>query len=228
MNNGTERQPFAFKDCTLAAISTGKRAQNLREMRDHLQQVDEGCIYYHFWGGRLRPQFDEPEFNNDFAAWCKHALRDDIVAERLSVVDPTGFDSLEDLRSEVIDILEARLYEREFIPWAKTEEQFSFIRSQIVVFGTLHTIDDPHELTEIFRDISASSIFYHFIDARRRTPDGKDDFSTWLGGINGDYGPLLARLADVDPYFVTLSELRGQISALFEEFFSHESTEGRN
>lgn len=228
MHNGKDRQPFSFKDCTLAAIATGKRAQNLRELRDHLMHVDAGCIYYHFWGGRLRPQFDEPEYNNDFAAWCRHALRDDVAAERLSVVDPTGYDSMEELRSEVIEILEERLYEREFIPWAKNEEQFSFIRSQIVVFGTTHTISDPKELPAVFEDISASSIFYHFIDARRRTPDGKDDFSTWLGGLNGDYEELVTRLADIDPYFVTLSELRGQLSALFSDYFSHDTNKGSN
>ncbi|MBN1446583.1 MAG: hypothetical protein JXA28_01530 [Bacteroidetes bacterium] len=227
MKNETGREPFAFKDCTLAAIATGKRAQNLRELRDHLMHVDTGCIYYHFWGGRLRPQFDEPEFNNDFAAWCKHALRDDIVAERLSVVDPTGFASMEDLRNEVIEILEERLYEREFIPWAKTDEQFSLIRSQIVVFATPHTISEPEQLPEIIPHVSTSSIFYHFIDARRRTPDRKDDFSTWLEGLNGKHAKLLARLADVDPYFVTLSDLRGQLTGLFTEYFAHEHTEGR-
>jgi len=228
MKNGTDRQPFAFKDCTLAAIATGKRAQNLRELRNHLQNVDAGCIYYHFWGGRLRPQFDEPEYNNDFAAWCRHALRDDIVAERLSVVDPTAHKSMEDLRSEVIEILEERLDEREFIPWAKTEEQFTFIRSQIVVFSTPHRISTPTELPGIITRLSTSSIFYHFIDARRRTPERKDDFSTWLEGLNGENDALLARLADVDPYFVTLSDLRGQLAALFNEYWAHENNDGRN
>ena len=54
--------PFAVKDCALIAISTGTHAQNLRELRDRLETVHPGCIYYHFWGGLLRPQFDEPEY----------------------------------------------------------------------------------------------------------------------------------------------------------------------
>jgi len=205
------------------AIATGKRAQNLRELRDRLGSVDEGCIYYHFWGGRLRPQFDEPEFNNDFAGWCKHSLRDDIVAERLSVIDPMNFESLEALRNEVIEIIEERLSEREFIAWAHNDQQFSFIRSQIVVFDTPHEIHDATELATLIPQVSASTIFYHFIDARRRTGDGRDDFSNWLSGMDGDHSVLLGRLAEIDPYFVSLSDLRDQLADVFATHFSHQS-----
>ena len=227
MTNGTTGQPFSFKDCTLAAIATGRRAQNLRELRDQLQQVDVGCIYYHFWGGRLRPQFDEPEFNNDFAAWCKHSLRDDVAAERLSVIDPTTFPSLDALRNEMVEIIEERLSERELIPWAQQDQLFSFIRSQIVVFETPHRIERAEELTDMIPRVSASSIFYHFIDARRRTDDGRDDFSNWLDGLEGDYGELTERLADVDPYFVTLSDLRVQLADVFSTYFE-QHVEGRS
>ncbi|MDT8322742.1 MAG: DUF5752 family protein [Bacteroidota bacterium] len=226
MSTGNTGHPFSFKDCTLTAIATGKRAQNLRELRDRLTSVDEGCIYYHFWGGRLRPQFDEPEFNNDFAGWCKHSLRDDVVAERLSVIDPTNCDSLENLRSDVIDVIEERLAERELIPWARSDQQFSFIRSQIVVFNTPREIHAAEELATIIPQISTSSIFYHFIDARRRTDDGRDDFSNWLEGLDGDHGELIAHLAEVDPYFAALSDLRSQLADVFASHFSATAERG--
>ncbi len=220
MKNHNDSRPFAFKDCALAAIATGRRAQNLRELRDQLLQVEAGSLYYHFWGGRLRPQFDEPEYNNDFAAWARHSLHDHVIAERLAVVDPMDYDSLEDLRGEVVDVIEERLAEQEFVPWAKSDEQFSFIRSQIIVFDTRKSIEDPTGLAHEIPHSSTSSIFYHFIDARRRTPDGQDDFSTWLRGFGERYEPLLARIADVDPYFASLSELRSQLTAVFGDYFS--------
>lgn len=215
MSDGNNKQPFSFKDCMLSAIATGRRAQNLRELRDHLQNIDMGCMYYHFWGGRLRPQFDEPEFNNDFAAWCKHSLRDDVAAERLSVLDPMAFSSLESLRDEVVDIIEERLSERDLILWAPNDQRFSFIRSQIIVFETPHIVYDANELVKKIPGISSSSIFYHFIDARRRTEDSRDDFTNWLSGLKGDYSSLIRALADVDPYFVTLGELRSQLADVF-------------
>jgi len=67
--------PFAVKDCALAAISTGQRAQNLKELRERLIGIHPGAVYYHFWGGALRPRFDDPEYNNDFASWARHALQ---------------------------------------------------------------------------------------------------------------------------------------------------------
>ena len=67
---GVHMVEFAIKDCALAHIATGRRAQTLRELRDILRDVHPGCIYHHFWGTLLRPQFSDREYNNDFAAWC--------------------------------------------------------------------------------------------------------------------------------------------------------------
>lgn len=63
-------------------------------------------------------------------------------------------------------------------------------------------------------DLSTSSIFYHFVDARRRQPDRRDDFSVWLDGFGDAYRVLSDRLAGVDPYFGSLSELRQQLASL--------------
>lgn len=60
-----------------------------------------------------------------------------------------------------------------------------------------------------------SSVFYHFVDARRRTPERTDDFSAWLSAFDRDH----QELADIDPYFNTLSELRDQLGALFRRHF---------
>ncbi|HIE48161.1 TPA: hypothetical protein EYP84_04665, partial [Candidatus Bipolaricaulota bacterium] len=79
-------KPFKVKDCTLIAIATGVQAQNLRELREKVETVHPGSIYYHFWGGMLHSRFEEPEFNNDFAAWVRHALHDPVLAERLAVI----------------------------------------------------------------------------------------------------------------------------------------------
>jgi len=215
MKINEQAQPFRIMDCSLAAIATGRRAQNLRELRDHLRVVDADSVYYHFWGSRLRPRFDEPEYNNDFASWAHRCLRDDITAEQLSVVDPSDFATLDELRQEVVDIIDYRLDEREFVPWSKTDEQFSFIRSQIVVFDTGVSIASPEILATSLSSMSTSSVYYHFIDARRRTADGADDFSVWLTDAGSDYTQLVSALAALDPYFVTLTALREQLKRAF-------------
>jgi len=169
-------EPFAIKDCALIAIATGRNARNLRELAGHLSEVHVGSIYHHFWGGRLHTQFDEPEFQNDFAGWARHALHDEALSERLGMLDPTRFRDLEALRLALLDVLDESLSFSENPPWAQADQPFSFVRSQLVIFDTQHRIEEPRGLKEVAPAFSVGTVFYHFIDARRRQPEGSDDF----------------------------------------------------
>ena len=212
--------PFAVKDCALIAIATGERAHNLRELRDRLETTRPGCIYHHFWGGLLRPSFDDPEYQNDFAVWAYHGLHDRFLAERLALIDPTELADMEELRRELIEIIEERLDENELVPWASAHQQFHFIRSQIIVFDTRIRISEPEELKGHISQLTVGSIFYHFVDARRRTANRSDDFSEWLKGFGNSYNKLLEQIAALDPYFKSLTELRSQLSQIVEEYVS--------
>jgi hypothetical protein len=218
----SEFGPFQIKDCALVAIATGQRAQNLKELRDVLRTIHPGAIYYHFWGRLLRPRFDDPEYNNDFAVWVKYELNDDKLAERLAVIDPTSFPTLEDLRRELVDVIEERLDELDWINWARHDRQLSLVRSQIVVFDTKQRIEYAEQLADVVPRLSVSSIFYHVIDARRRSLGRVDDFRAWLAGFNGQYEDLCSTLAGMDPYFVTLHGLRLRLANLFASHFHGE------
>lgn len=217
---------FAIKDCALAHIATGSRAQTLRELRDILRNIHPGCIYHHFWGTLLRPQFAYREYNNDFASWCHDSLHDRPAAERLSAIDPIDFADLEELRQEVIDVIESRLDETELVLVARADQQFHFVRSVIVVFDTYKRLAHPAELVEALPEMSPGSIFYHFIDARRRDPVGTDDFRAWLLGLGEEYASACDSLAEVDPYFESLYVLRDHLTTLFEGHFGGPGGEG--
>ncbi|ALP53916.1 hypothetical protein Tel_12655 [Candidatus Tenderia electrophaga] len=210
---------FAIKDCALVALATGKKVTLLREFRRELQDIDAASIYHHFWGGLLQPRFEEREYNNDFAAWMQHGIHDAALAERLAVLDPTRATDLEALRCEVLEQIDIRLEEVEYLSWSRASQPFVFICSQIVVFDTGRRLQRPQELAKIVSQLSTSSIFYHFIDARRRTEHGHDDFSDWLTLFGEQYGPLKQALQAVDPYFGSLSELRRQLISLLQSHF---------
>lgn len=212
------KEAFLIRDCALIALATGRKAQNLKELRDQLSSIHPGCIYYHFWGAMLEPRFEEREYNNDFAAWARHNLHDATLAERLGVVDPTEHQDIEVLRQELINVIEERLDENELIPWSRWDEQFEFIRSQIIVFDTQARIMAPEQILDYLPRMSTSSVFYHFIDARRRTDNGIDDFRVWLDAFDSRYDALAAALADVDPYFITLAELRDELVRIFRQY----------
>ncbi|MEW5728586.1 MAG: DUF5752 family protein [Pseudomonadota bacterium] len=209
--------PFAVKDCALIAIATGKKAWTCRELRDTLREIDGDSIYYHFWGGLMQPRFEEREFNNDFAGWAAHSLRDAPLAERLAMVDPTAYPDIDSLRQELVELVEERLDEDDSLQWARGLAPFGFIRSQIVVFDTGRRLDSPDDLTAAVPGFSVGSVFYHFIDARRRSPRHVDDLRFWLGEFGDTCQGTIDRLAAIDPFFQPLTELRLQIAAALEQ-----------
>jgi Family of unknown function (DUF5752) len=209
---------FAIKDCALATMATGRRAQTLGELRDVLRDIHPGCIYYHFWGTLLRPQFTDREYNNDFASWCHHSLHDNTAAERLAVIDPADFADMEELRRELIEVIEERLDETELMLFARTDQQFYFTRSVIVVFDTNLRMRRPAELARAIPELSVGSIFYHFIDARRRQPFAMDDFRAWLTSWGPEHKAVCDSVAEIDPYFESLFVLRRRLAEAFEVY----------
>ena len=223
MQNATgdieKKSPFAVKDCALITIATGIRVQNLKEFAVALKEVPLGSIYHHFWGRLLRALFDEPEYNNDFASWASRGLHDKPLAEQLSMVIPTDYKDLECLRQEMVEVVEQRLDESEYVPWAKADQQFHFLKSQIVVFDTGIRYDNPAELVPQIKKLSTGSIYYHFIDARNRTEERYDDFTSWLKGFGNEFDELGQNLCTADPYFSSLKEIRLIVSNIFQKFF---------
>ncbi|MEA3286558.1 MAG: DUF5752 family protein [Candidatus Marinimicrobia bacterium] len=207
-----KKEPLVIKDCALIALATGRKARTLKELRDNLEIIESESIYYHFWGSLLRPRFEDAEYHNDFAAWAAHSLNDKKMAEQLGVVDPTTFTTMDNLRFELLEIIDERIDELDVLPTASRDKQFEFISSEIVVFTTMQTVIEPEIMKTLVLELSLGSIFYHFIDARRRTSESIDDFSHWLMSFGDEYEDAINGIADIDPYFSPLTDLRNQLS----------------
>lgn len=209
--------PFQIKDCNLSRIATGMIAESLIELRDLLKKASPSSLYYHFWSRHLQISFVHPEYHNDFAKWADVGLHDDVLKERLAMVDPTDYPDLEKLRSKVIDIIEERLDEVRFFLWSSEESKFHFLRSIIIVYDMGISVNTPSDFKEIISKLPQSSIFYHFIDARRRTDKGWDDFSVWLSSFGDQHSELIRKIQCIDPYFLSLSDIRQKLTQLFQE-----------
>lgn len=204
--------PFEIKDCTLISRMAGvDNAVNLRELRERLKSCPVECLFHHFSETHIRPSFDDPEYRNDFAIWAARNLRDQVLAERLGIINPYAIGDLEELRALVMDVVDERLAETELVPWSQRGEDFQFMRAVTVVFNTGLKMEEPGDLADVIPQLSLSSIYYHFIEARRRTDDHVDDFTAWLRGFEKEPKELIACLAGIDFYFLTLHELKKRL-----------------
>lgn len=210
---------FFVNSCSLASIATAEQASSLLELRDKLTKVDESCLYYHFWGARMYPHFVQSEHHNDFASWVYHRLHDHVLAERLSIIDPTEFNTLDALRQEVIETIDRRLDDYEIVHWTKREDRFHFICTSIIIFESSLVIERPQDLPSVIPMMSPGSIFYHFIDARMRTSDKMDDFSVWLETFGDAYKDLVQKIQAIDPYFLSLSQLKDELAEVIKGDF---------
>jgi hypothetical protein len=208
----TKNMPFKVKDCALITRMAGvTSAVNLRELRERLLTCPQACIFHHFSETLVRPSFDDPEFRNDFAVWSARTLRDRVLAERLGVLNPYQFSSLEDLREAITDAIDERISELPYVLSVPKGDEFIFMQATTVVFDTDLTIKTPRGLAKAISAMSTSTVYYHFIEARRRTPDGVDDFSAWLHEFGEEHNELIKAFKSIDFYYLTLRELKNAI-----------------
>jgi hypothetical protein len=208
----TMLQPFQIKDCALILRMSGQRAAvNMRELRDRIEVCPADSIYHHFCQTQLRPTFDDPDYRNDFAVWALRGLNDRVLAERLGILNPYEFENIEALRIAVLDILDLRLNELTHVPWARRGEEFYFRQAMTVVFDTGKTIERPEDLPSAISQMTTSSIYYHFLEARRRVEAGLDDFSAWLKLWEPAGEALINAFRALDFYFLNLKELQAEL-----------------
>ena len=214
-----EHMPFTVKDCALITRMAGvDTAVNLRELRERLLNCPVESLFHHFCETVIRPTFDDPEFRNDFAVWAARDLQDRVLAERLGIINPYSYPGLEDLRKLVVEIIDDRLAEVPYIPWVKMGGDFRFMRAVTVVFDTGNQLMTPDNLVEALPAMSLGSIYYHYVEARRRTENGSDDFTVWLSGFGQGPEELTEALKGIDFYFMSLPELKEHLVRSVRQF----------
>jgi len=117
---------------------------------------------------------------------------------------------------EVLDVIDERLSELTMVPWARPGHEFYFMKATTIVFDTGERIRQAEELLPAIRRMSNGSIYFHFLEARRRPPVGVDDFAAWLAAFGPTWQPHVDALKGMDFYFSTLSQLKRQLIELFE------------
>jgi hypothetical protein len=204
---------FEFVACSELIQILGLRADDERELARILEEVPLDCIHYHTHGHFLRHGFVGAPYPNDFATWAAIQVRDRVLGERLGVVSPLDSPSLEDLREEILTIIDDHLSHLNIVPRVIFGEPFDFMQSRIVEVPTGITADSLETFRAGLATIQPSAIYFHTIEAPRRLARPETDVAVWLR--EGLELPRLAAAMDrVDPYAGSLERLRTELLRL--------------
>lgn len=205
--------PFEFVTCGELIQILGLRAEDERELAEILAEVSLDCVHYHTHGHFLRHGFLGAPYPNDFATWAAIQVRDRVLSERLALVSPLDFSSLEQLREEILAILDDHLSHLSIVPRVTFGEPFNFMQSRIIEVPTGVIAHNLEEFRAGLVTIPSSAIYFHTIEAPRRLARPGTDFALWLREGLG-----LTKLAEainrVDLYAGSLERLRTELLRL--------------
>lgn len=202
--------PFEFSGCVELRQMPGLSADDEQKLADCLEQVSLDSVYYHTHGSLLRHRFRAGIYANDFATWAAIEVRDRVLGERLAVLDPLDFETLEDLRDGILSVIDDHLKSLSSVPRVVNGQPFNFIESRILQVPIGIDAYTLEQFREGLARVHESAIYYHAVEARVRLERRQNDFCSWLrDGL--DLPGLAARIEAIDPFIVGLEQMRAQI-----------------
>jgi hypothetical protein len=201
MNGG---KVFDFQECVNIVKSTGKSAGNLREFKAVVSLISHESIYHHtceyFIKGHIL------EYTNDFAHWAGESLGERVLSEHLSNIDPYSYRNMEDLRHEILNVVDTYLENFPEPRDAMPGDEFYFNQTVTLIFPAGVRARNLAEFLIGIKFVDSVSIYYHFYDARMRLGNGVDDFSAWLEDTGEK--ELAESIRAIDPFMHNVEGIR--------------------
>ncbi len=200
------KESFEFKQCISILKSTGKKARNLRELRDVIAVVSDESIFHHTYQYFLKGHI--LEYTNDFAHWAGESLEESALAEHLSNIDPYDFKNISELRQELINVINSYLENFPEPREVMIGDEFYFNETITIIFPAGVRARNLAEFLIAVKYIDDTAIYYHFYEARIRL--GVDDFSRWIeDSLNKK--ELADKIRMIDPFMHSIEGIREHI-----------------
>ncbi|MFH1622214.1 MAG: DUF5752 family protein [Candidatus Omnitrophota bacterium] len=214
-------QEFNFTGCIEIKELLGYKANDEQKLLELIEEVPIDSIYYHTHSYFLRHYYIAGPYSNDFANWAVIQVRDRVLGEKLASVTPYQNKTLEDIRLELIEIINKHLDSLRTIPFIMYGQPFHFMKSRIIEISTGISVKNLLEFTEALEDVDASAIYNHLFEARMRDRLGRSDFALWLDQNLG-YKNLANKIEALDSYLYSLEGLRIRLLELCHEELKNE------
>jgi len=207
--------PFQFIGCVELRQALDHRARDERELLDRLEDVPAGSVFYHTHGYFLRHRPITTAYGNDFAAWAAVQVRDQVLAERLAIINPFEMASLEDLREELMSAVHDHLLRLSTVPRVEFGEVFHFQQSHIVEVPLGPAVSTLTEFRAGLAEVDASAIYFHMVEARARLGRRSGDFAEWIR-TSLQLPALAEGLERIDAYMTSLERVRARVLVLVD------------
>lgn len=212
---GPTTRPFIFVGCLELREILGRKARDERELMEGLEQVPAGSIYYHTHSVFLRHPRIAGGYPNDFANWVASQVGDKALAERLAVVDPYDCASLEELREELVSIVESHIANLQPVPRCVFGDPLFFVQSHVLEVPTGLEARTLAEFRRCLAEADLSTVYLHTLHARVRGEVAGGDFAHWIGQELG-LEALAAAIGRINPYLGGVEEIRAQTLRLID------------
>ncbi len=214
---------FEFRQSVSILKSTGEKAATLRDLRDGIAGISQESIYHHtyqyFQKGLAR------EYTNDFAHWAGESLEERALAERLANIDPYTYRDIDDLRREILAVIDDHLEKFPEPREAMLRDEFHFNETVTLVFPAGMRARNLAEFLMAVKYVDSGCLYYHFYEARRRLGERTDDFTAWIE-TELDRKELAGRIRAIDPFMHTIEGIREHIAGAVEEDLRREMEGG--
>jgi hypothetical protein len=142
-------------------------------------------------------------------------VRDQVLAERLAVINPFEIASLEDLREELMSTIHDHLLRLSTVPRVEFGEVFHFQQSHIVEVPLGAPVTTLAEFRAGLSEVDASAVYFHMVEARSRLGRRSGDFAEWIRDALAM--PALAeRIERIDAYMTNLERVRARVLSLLD------------
>jgi hypothetical protein len=205
---------FIFRDVVTVVKTTGLKASTLDELREGIAAVSEESIFHHTYQYFAKGHVQE--YTNDFAQWAAESLEERALAEYLANIDSFSFKSTDALRKELLRVVDD--YREKFpaprpvLPGA----EFYFSEAVSFVFAAGVRAKNLAEFLTAIKFIDASSIYYHYYEARVRLRKEQDDFSKWIAEVVKNQA-LADCVRSIDPFMHNLEGVRTHLAEMLED-----------
>jgi hypothetical protein len=209
----TAQHPFQFFTASYLTRISNLRAANLVELREGLEKCSDASIFYHTFQSLGRHHFLTEGFSNDFAQWVLAALNHARLAEQMAALDIRSYLALDNLRADLLQILD-RFFDAHSGEIRKTAfEPFYFCESVEVALPLGWEAWTLAEFRQHLERLSYASFHFHFLVSRLRPPLRTNDFSAWFSDELG-LESLAQRTNRIDVYTNTVEGMRAKLLSL--------------